>query len=127
MRLTKRHKEAIRLLIEGDMSKDEIAKSVKTSRQTLYNWLNDPDFEEEYDEQLKEIDRRTRRRISKMVDTALDRQEEILTRSRNDNAAAIVAKDVLDRAGYAPDENVNVKGPEPVTIINNIPRSDSDE
>lgn len=108
MKLTKRHRTAIELLIEGELSIDEISQNVKTTRQTLYNWRKDPDFEQEYNKQLNEIERRTKRRISRMVDTALDRQERILTQSRNDNAAAMVAKDVLDRAGYAPDKNVNV-------------------
>ena len=127
MKLTKRHRTAIKLLIEGRLSKEEIAQSVKVARQTLYNWMNDSDFIEEYNEQLAEIDRRVKRRISNLVNDALDRQERILNKGKNDIAAAAVAKDVLDRAGYAPDENINVSGTEAVTIINDIPRSDSDD
>ena len=126
MKLTKRHRTAIELLIEGELSIDEIAQNVKTTRQTLYNWRKDPNFEQEYNEQLNEIERRTKRRISRMVDTALERQERILTKSRNDNAAAMVAKDVLDRAGYAPDSNINVNAEGVVQIIDDIPRGESD-
>ncbi|NDO19945.1 helix-turn-helix domain-containing protein [Lachnospiraceae bacterium MD329] len=126
MKLTKRHRTAIELLIEGELSIDEIAQNVKTTRQTLYNWRKDADFEQEYNEQLNEIERRTKRRISRMVDTALERQERILTKSRNDNAAAMVAKDVLDRAGYAPDSNINVNAEGVVQIIDDIPRGESD-
>ena len=127
MKLTKRHRTAIKLLIEGRLSKEEIAQSVKVARQTLYNWMNDSDFIEEYNEQLAEIDRRVKRRISNLVNDALDRQERILNKGKNDIAAAAVAKDVLDRAGYAAEENINVSGTEAVTIINDIPRSDSDD
>lgn len=122
MRLTKKHKTAIELLIEGTMSKTDIAQSVNVSRQTLNKWLNDTDFKAEYDEQLKEIDRRFKRRISNMTAAALDRQEKILKRSKNDIAAASVAKDVLDRAGYAPDDNINIGMKEPVIIVDDIPR-----
>lgn len=125
MKITKRHREAIKLLIEGQLSKEEIAKNVNVSRPTLYNWLKDEDFKEVYEEEISELERRVKRRIANMVNDALDRQERILNNSKNDIAAAAVAKDVLDRAGYAPDENVNITGTEAVTIINNIPRSDN--
>lgn len=125
MKLGKKHKTAIKLLIEGELSKEEIAQSVKVSRKTLYNWLNDADFSEEYNEQVAEIDRKVKRRISNMVNDALDRQKRILNKSKNDNAAAVVAKDVLDRAGYAPDSKIQLEGEGAVQIINNIPRSDN--
>lgn len=105
MKLTKKHRTAIELLIAGHMSKDEIAQSVKVSRKTLYNWLDDEDFKAEYDEQLKEIERKIRRRISCLANKALDRQEDILDNSANDSAAASVASDVLDRAGYKPEKD----------------------
>lgn len=126
MRLNDRHKTAIKLLLEGDLTIEEIAQRVKVSRKTLYNWQNDADFEQEYEAQLKEIDRRTRRKICTMVDAALNRQRKILTDSKNDNAAATVAKDILDRAGYAPDDNINITKNEPVVIVNNIPRTDEE-
>lgn len=126
MKITKKHKTAIKLLLDGRFSQEEIAQNVKVSRKTLYNWIKNPDFEQEYNEQLNEIERRTKRRISRMVDTALERQERILTKSRNDNAAAMVAKDVLDRAGYAPDSNINVNAEGAVQIIDDIPRGESD-
>lgn len=119
-------KKALAMLVSGDLTLSEIAQSLEISEKTLYNWRKDPDFEQEYNEQLNEIERRIKRRIRRMVDTALTRQELILEKSRNDNAAAIVAKDVLDRAGYAPDNNVNINGDGVVQIINDIPRSDAD-
>lgn len=124
MKLTKKHKNAIEMLIEGNLTKAEIARRVKVSRQTLNNWLNDADFTAEYDKQLDEIDRITRRKISKLTTLALDRQEKILKYGKNDVAAATVAKDVLDRAGYAPEENLNISGGEKVVIVDNIQRSD---
>ena len=97
LRLTSRHKTALKLLFEGNYTIDEIAKIVKISRQTLYNWQNDEDFKAAMKELEDDFDRKTRSRIRALVRGALDRQEWILTESRNDNAAAVVAKDVLDR------------------------------
>ena len=110
MRLTNKHKTALKLLFEGNYTIDEIAKIVKISRQTLYNWQNDEDFKAAMKELEDDFDRKTRSRIRTLVRGALDRQERILTQSRNDNAAAVVAKDVLDRAGFMPDSNVNIAG-----------------
>lgn len=126
MRITKRHEEAIGLLIDGELSKEDIAKSVRVSRSTLYRWLEDEDFTAEYEYRLEEIERQTRARIRRMTAKALDRQERILDTSRNDMAAASVAADVLDRAGYAPEDNVNVNTAQPVQILFDIPRTDNE-
>lgn len=126
MRITKRHSEAIELLVEGTLTKEQIAKSVRVSRSTLYKWLKDEDFNAEYEYRLEEIERQTRARIRRMTVKALDRQEKILDTSRNDMAAASVAADVLDRAGYAPEDNVNVNTAMPVQILFDIPRADNE-
>ena len=110
MQLTKRRKTALQLLFEGNCTVDEIAEIVKVSPRTLYNWQNDEDFKAAMKELEDDFDRKTRSRIRALVRGALDRQERILTQSRNDNAAAVVAKDVLDRAGFMPDSNVNIAG-----------------
>ena len=127
MRVTDRHRNVIKLLIEGNLSKSEIAKNVKITRKTLYNWLNDDDFKAEYDEALAEMERITKAKIGSMAYRALERQEKILDKSKNDIAAAAVAKDVLDRAGYAPEDKINIKNTEPITIINNIPRGKAND
>lgn len=126
MRITKRHSEAIELLVEGTLTKEQIAKSVRVSRSTLYKWLKDEDFNAEYEYRLEEIERQTRARIRRMTVKALDRQEKILDTGRNDMAAASVAADVLDRAGYAPEDNVNVNTAMPVQILFDIPRADNE-
>ena len=126
MRINKRHSEAIELLIEGTLTKEQIAKNVHVSRSTLYKWLEDEDFTAEYEYRLEEIERQTRARIRRMTAKALDRQERILDTSRNDMAAASVAADVLDRAGYPPEDNVNVNTAQPVQILCDIPRTDNE-
>lgn len=127
MRITDKHRNVIKLLIEGNLSKSEIADSVKVARRSLYNWLNDDDFKTEYEEALSEMERITKAKIGSMAYRALERQERILNQSKNDIAAAAVAKDVLDRAGYAAEDKISIKNSEPITIINNIPKINKDD
>lgn len=123
MSLTKKQKRAVELLMNADLSKGQIAESVKVTRQTLWNWCNkDEEFIAELKEWEDEERRRIKRRIERMSEKALKRQEQILERSKNDNAAAVVAKDVLDRAGYMPEERVAVSSDKPVKIIYDIPK-----
>lgn len=121
MKLQKKHKDAIGMLIAGDLTKEEIAAAVKVSRKTLYNWLENEDFAAAYDEAVAEQERKFRRRIANLTGKALDRQEKILDSSKNDIAAASVAADVLDRAGYKPDDKVSIEAAAPVQIIYDIP------
>ena len=110
LQLSKKHKTAAQLLFEGEYTVEKIAKIVNVSPKTIYNWQKDSDFQAALKKLEDEFDRKTRCRIRALVRGALERQEKILIKSRNDNAAAIVAKDVLDRAGFMPDNNVNVSG-----------------
>lgn len=118
MKLGKAHYKAIELMLTTDFSMQEIADSVKVSRRTLYNWIDDIDFSFAYKREENELKRRNRRHIDELVKDAIDRQKMILTKSRNDTAAAAVAKDVLDRAGYAPEQNVNINADIDTTINN---------
>ena len=126
MKLTNRHKTALQLIFEGEKSIAEIAKCVKVSRTALYKWMCDNDFKTEMECLRAENDRQTRRKICAMVRKALDRQERIIKYSKNDNAAAVVCKDILDRAGFSAESIIKIDGAEPVQIINNIPRPKED-
>ena len=99
-KLTKKHRTAIELLLQGAGTMEEIAKCVKVTRKTLYNWLEDPLFKEELKEREADFRRVQKARISNLASKALDTQEQIMDRSKNDVARAGVASDVLDRAGY---------------------------
>lgn len=100
IKLTKKHRTAIELLLEGSMTIEEIAVSVKVSRQTLYNWMNDELFKKELEERAADFRRVQKARIAQLASKALDTQEQIMNKSKNDVARAGVASDVLDRAGY---------------------------
>ena len=99
-KLKKKHRTAIELLLQGNLTIEEIAKSVKVTRQTLYNWMQDPLFDAELKEREADFRRVQKARISQLASKALDTQEQIMDASDNDKARADVASDVLDRAGY---------------------------
>lgn len=94
------HREVIRLLLEGELTRDEIAARVKKSRQTLYNWLKDPVFNNELEECRRQRESLFKARIARNAGYAIERQKKILIESEDDRAAASVIADTLDRAGY---------------------------
>lgn len=99
-KLTKKHRTAIELLLQGELTIEEIAASVKVSRRTLHYWMQDKLFAEELKEREADFRRVQKARITQLASKALDTQEQIMDRSKNDVARAGVASDVLDRAGY---------------------------
>lgn len=100
MRLTERHEMALKLLLEGNLTKQEIARSVQISRKTLYNWLKDDKFSEALEERRADHRRMVRAKLERMAYNAVKAQEKILTEGEDDRAIATVSADVLDRAGY---------------------------
>lgn len=45
--LTEQQVECVELLAQGELTKDEIAKKIKISRRTIYNWLDKSEFQKE--------------------------------------------------------------------------------
>lgn len=119
MELTKAQKTALNLILESDLTMSEIARRVNLSRTTLYKWLKQDNFIQAFDRELKERELQNRHRINGLTFKALDRAERIITQSKNDNAAAIVIKDVLDRTGTATTSETRTETK--VQIINDIP------
>ncbi|WP_338461576.1 phBC6A51 family helix-turn-helix protein [Brevibacillus borstelensis] len=94
--LTPEQKVAIGYLSQpkrGGKTMDEIAKECKVSRQTLYDWMRQPDFD-------AELRRQTARNVSKLVPDVLDAMYE--TSLVDKNAAA--AKLILQVAGMLTDK-----------------------
>ena len=113
--LSAKQKKCIELMALGTLSQKEIAKEIKITEQTLCNWKKDEEF-------MSELETRVRTSIRSLAAKALNTQTNLLS-AKSEMVRYMVSKDILDRAGYAPDENVNISGNELVTIINDIPRS----
>ena len=104
---------AVEMLVSGEFKLYEIAEELKISEKTLYNWRCEEEFDAEYR-------RRMNIKIGRIAGKALKTQEELLE-SRSDMVKHLAAKDILDRAGYTPDSNINIHGDAAVQIIDDIP------
>ena len=76
-RLTARHKRAIELLKTG-LSIEETANTVGVTRKTIYNWLDDPLFNDELQTRESEFIRRLNNKLININEKALDKLDESL-------------------------------------------------
>lgn len=100
MKLKKIHRDAIKYMLDGSLTKDEIADKIGKSRKTLYNWLKDPDFEAEYEEQERQ---RRAAMVAAILRNARDgvaRASKIINESEDTKAVVSMISDMLDRAGF---------------------------
>lgn len=112
MKLTKKHNKAIELLFEGSLKRIEIAKELKISEQTLYNWLKDKDFTCAYDDYVKTI-------MGKSSGKALNTMVKLLT-AKSEMVRFNAAKDILDRGGFAPVDKKEITSIEPPIFEDDI-------
>ncbi len=110
--LKPKQRNAIEMLISADLTNNEIAEELKITPKTLYNWRQSEEFS-------AELNRKMRLRLSGAAPKALKKMEKLID-SKNEMVAHLSAKDILDRAGYAAEENVNINGNAAVQIIDDI-------
>jgi hypothetical protein len=108
--LKTQHREIARLLLEG-LRPAQVSEKFGIPIGTVYNIQNDPLFKAHTAKLADEIDKEvvnTRRRLSEMNTKALDVLDDILTYDNIPPSVRLgAAKDVLDRNGYAPAQNIN--------------------
>lgn len=110
--LKPKQKNAIEMLISGEFTHGEIAAELKITPKTLYNWRQEEEF-------CAEFNRKMRLRINGIAPKALKKMEKLID-ARSEMVSHLSAKDILDRAGYAAEENVNINGNAAVQIIDDI-------
>lgn len=79
------------LMVQGDMTNQQIAKECGVSENTVYNWLHNDEF-------LAEVQKKQRRMFTKMACKAQRRMEELLD-SKNPSIQFAAAKEILNKAG----------------------------
>lgn len=89
-------------MVQGDKKQKDIADTLSVTEATICNWKKNDEFVAEYTASLK----------SSMKDVAAKAfQTEIaLLRARSEMVRLMAAKDILDRAGFKPECNVNLSG-----------------
>lgn len=98
--LNSKQKKCIELMVAGDRTQKEIAKILNVTEATICNWKRDEEFKAEHTSSLKDS----------MKDVAAKAfyTETKLLKARSEMVRLMAAKDILDRAGFKPDDNVNV-------------------
>ena len=98
-------------MVEGNKTQKEISEILHVSEATICNWKKNDEFKSDYTSSLK----------NSMKDVAARafRTEVSLLKARSETVRLMAAKDILDRAGFKPDENINLSG-ESVVLINDL-------
>lgn len=107
--LNSKQRKCIELMITGDRTQKEIAEILHVSEATICNWKKNEDFMSEYTSSLKHS--------MKDVAAKAFQTEVMLLKARSEMVRLMAAKDILDRAGFKPDDNVNVNGVGTVVIV----------
>lgn len=114
--ITPKQRKAAELLATGQYTQKEVAGMVKVSEQTLCTWKKNILFMGEYD-------RLMRQQFQTMAAKAFKTQTALLD-SKNDMVRYLAAKDLMDRGGFKPEDNVNFEGMVPVIIYDDLPPDD---
>ena len=70
--LTEKHLKAIDLLVSGKLTKTEIADRCDIARRTLYEWLDDPQFQKEFQSRLKEIRSKFNPKLTNLINEVMN-------------------------------------------------------
>lgn len=102
MKIGKKHIKVIEMLFEGDLTRSEIASELQIAESTLYNWLNNKDFVNvQKDYALKQLNKSSSNAVRKIVD---------LLEAESETVQLNAAKDILDRTGFKPKEEIEHSG-----------------
>lgn len=109
--LTSKQKRCIELMAAGDRTQRQIAEILHVSEATICNWKKNENFKAEYTLTLKENMKDV---AAKAFNTMMG-----LLRAKSEMVRFLAAKDILDRAGFKADDNINISL-EPVTITDDL-------
>lgn len=104
--LNKKKLQAIDLIIEGKLNKKEIANILHVSRQTIYDWIKDSEFNQEFEIRRDEYINKCKNRLIYVLPKAMEALEKLLT-DKNANAKFLAVKEILNQCGLNADNNLN--------------------
>ncbi|TPG71158.1 helix-turn-helix domain-containing protein [Brevibacillus laterosporus] len=97
--LSAKQHECIRMMLELDIQQKDIAKEIGVTPETISRWKHDESFINEYNRLAKTAYIHLAPEAQKALRRAL--------RSENEDVAFKAAKDVLDRAGHRPAQEIS--------------------
>lgn len=101
MALKKKQKTCIDMLVDASMSQKEIAQALGVAEQTICRWKRDEEFAAEYSSRL-------RKKIHLAAAKAFKTEQDLLLHSESDKVRLGAAKDILDRAGFKPKDEISL-------------------
>lgn len=101
--------KCIEFMVEGTMTQKQMAEKLNVTQNTISNWKKNDEYMTEYNTALKSS-------INEVAAKAFKTQKELLS-SHNDMVRYMVSKDILDRAGFKPENKINIEGSVPVMIV----------
>lgn len=110
--LSAKQKKCLELMVQGNLKQKEIAQQIKVSEVTVSNWKKDEEFITELNTLLKNAIKST---AAKAFNTELT-----LLNAKSEMVRLMAAKDILDRAGFKPEDNMNISGTGTVVIVDDI-------
>lgn len=109
--LNSKQKKCIEMLVFGNQTQRQIASSLHVTEATICNWKKNDEFMAEYTFALKNS--------MKEVAAKAFHTEMALLKARSESVRLMAAKDILDRAGFKPDDNINLNG-EAVVLVDDL-------
>ncbi|MBU3171367.1 helix-turn-helix domain-containing protein [Clostridium estertheticum] len=88
--------QCIQLIVKGE-SKTEIAKLIKVSRKTIYNWIEDEEFKKELSEMREESKNRAKEIINNEAVKAAKIVVDLMQKAKSEKVRYGAASDILDR------------------------------
>lgn len=102
--LNSKQKKCVELLVSGSYTKIEIAEQCNIARKTINDWLNhNEEFKKEYEKAMAESIRSLAPKAKHTMSKLLEAESE--------NVRFQAAKDILDRTGFKPKEQVEISKP----------------
>lgn len=109
--LNSKQRKCVELMAAGGSTQREIAERLHVTEATICNWKKNGEFMAEYASALKNSMREVAAKAFCV--------EKALLKARSESVRLMAAKDILDRAGFKPDDNINLNG-EAVVLVNDL-------
>lgn len=104
-----KQQRCIELLVEDKKSQKEIADELRINENTITNWKKNEEFMEEYAAAI-------RTHMKHVAAKAFQKEVKLLS-AESEMVQLMAAKDLLDRAGFKPEDNVNIGGAGKIIIV----------
>ncbi len=116
--LSSKQKKCVELMASGEFTQKEIAKKINITEKTICTWKKKDEFMSELDQLIVTTIRSVAAKAFKTQTKLLDAKSEMVR--------YMAAKDILDRAGFKPDEKLKLEGYSTVIIVDDLGEDDED-